>query len=411
MNSTHDVIECEEHDDISSRLSQELEFREQPKDGSIAEIWALGLQRNGCLSYYIGLDWLEAGRAIHASPKVTGMDYLTVFKRCLESSVASRWLGDVYDVRIDKEFIAIPNEKFDIMPLVVLHYFATLEDLFKKPLKKGYLSREENLTAKMKGKILISSHIKRNVLGSRPDRIMCRFQEYSSDCLENRLLHSAYRIGRAWLRRWRDGEDEYSIRHEVLEGGFTGIGYADYPMQGASRKANPIYREYGDALRLARLICRVQGYRDQFKQDGQHLVPPHVIDMAKLFELYVYAELDRALGKAILFQVVGKGGGIVDFLDIKNRVVIDAKYKTIYETGLDMDNMRQVAGYARNASILAKLGIPRNDWDQVVDCLIIYPVRNGTTLSARTYIEGRVPIDEYHRVWKLGIPVPMKKAS
>ena len=411
MNNIPDVIECEEHDNISSRLSQDLKFKEQPKDGDIAEIWALGLQRNGCLSYYIGLDWLESGRAVHASPKIEGMDYHTVFRRCLESTVASRHLGDVYDVRIDEEFIAIPNEKYDVMPLVVLHYFAILEDLFKKPLKKGYLTREENLVAKMKGKILMSSHIKRNVLGSRPDRILCRFQEYSVDCLENRILHSAYKIGRYWLRRWRDEDDEYSIRHENLEGCFSGIGYADYPMQGASRKTNPIYREYGDALRLAHLICRVQGYRDHFEKAGQHLVPPHVIDMAKLFELYVYAELDRALGDAILFQVKGKGGGIVDFLDTQNRLVIDAKYKTVYETGLDMDNMRQVAGYARNAALLVKLGIPRKDWDQVLDCLIIYPVRDGDALSATTYFKDRMPIEEYHRIWKLGIPVPMRKAS
>lgn len=70
--------------------------------------------------------------------------------------------------------------------------------------------------------------------------------------------------------------------------------------------------------------------------------------------------------------------------------------------------MRQVAGYARNAALLAKHGMPRDEWDRVVDCLIVYPVREGAALTMEGYAEGRVPIEEYHLLWKLGMPVPMR---
>ncbi len=391
-----------------------IALRPQPEDGDICAIWAFGLQPGGSLSYYIGLDWIDEEKlALRVKPKVQDLDYHRMFAECLSSPASASFLGSSYDVRIDKPFIPCPDDAFDITPLIVLHYLTVLRDLVSKPLRKDYLSREENLKAKLKGKVLLSSHLAKNVFAQRPDRIMCRYQEFSTDCPENRLLHSAYRTGIGYLRSWNGKKALNSVMamaFEDLESSFYGIGYFSGALGRMLFKHNPLYREYGEALRLAALIMRIQGYRDLSTTSRGKLMPPYIIDMAKLFELYALSLLRRELGRSIQFQSSGRYGA-VDFIDTERRIVVDAKYKTIYDEGYVIDDIRQVAGYARDEGILEKLGLRSEERDTVVDCLILYPDLEAPSFSAQYYEQGTKKIKQFHRIKKLGIRLPIREIA
>ncbi|MEI6386239.1 MAG: hypothetical protein WCQ50_06375 [Spirochaetota bacterium] len=389
-------------------------FRPQPLDGDIAKIWAFGLAPGGFLSYYVGLDWLEEGKvALQVGPKVEGLDFQAMFLACLESPAASRHLRTAYDVRASSRFIPCRDERLDITPLLVLHFLTLLQDLLRKPLKKGYVAREENLIAKLKGKILMGGHLRKNVFGMRPDRMMCRYQEFSVDCPENRLLHSAYCASLDMLRLWipRMGLRVPGMpSYENLEPHFRNIGYLSGVAELREQRSNPLYREYGEALRLARLILRIQGYREGAGETKVRLVPPYVIDMPKLFELFVLARLRKEIGASIHFQGVGRYGA-VDFLDVDRRLVIDAKYKPRYADEYVIEDVRQVAGYARDVGILGKLKLAGEDRDHVVDCLIIFPEPGAPELTKAHYDSGTKGIAQFHRMRKLGIAVPVREAT
>ena len=406
---------CREHENISLQLGERsIRYRPQPPDGDISGVWAFGLGPDKELGHYIGLDWIEEGSlALHVLPKISELDFQAMFISCLSSRATVQYLGLAYDIRAESPFVPCMDEAFDITPMLVLHYLTLLRDLLSKPLRKDYIAREENLRAKLKGKVLLSSHLKKNVFGQRPDRIMCRYQEFSIDCPENRLLHSAYRLSLAQLRSWREarvGAVSRVAGFEELESLFNGIGYLQGRAELRPGKSNPLYREYAEALRLARLLIRIQGYRDSSARTRERLLPPYIIDMAKLFELFVFSKLRREVGSSIHFQSKGRYGA-VDFIDTDERIVIDAKYKPRYSTEYAIEDIRQVSGYARDIGILSKLGIAPEERDRVVDCLIIYPDTESPALTREHYTKGRMSIRQFHRIRKLGVAVPLKNPS
>jgi 5-methylcytosine-specific restriction enzyme subunit McrC len=407
-------LSCQEH----ANLAQELitrgwampPFRPQPGDGSeVSRVWAFGLRPDGFLSYYVGLDWLDerAGQALRVTPKLMGLDYLEMFQACLASPEAAQHLGNAYDIRPDSTFIPGQDHASDFTPFLLVHFLTLLEELVKKPLKKGYVARRENLTGKIKGKILMAEHLRANVFGQHPDRMFCGYQDYSTDCAENRLLHSAYRISLLELSQWGQ---EHALRpfdrhrYVGIAQVFHSIGVLHSSQELQGIRGNPLYRAYGEAIRLAKLIFRIQGYRDRHPVGRATTIPPYVIDMAKLFELYVYQSLATLPGRRIAYQSKGKYG-YTDFLDLDEQLVLDAKYKLAYQTEYKIEDIRQVAGYARDLGILKTLGVV--DPDHVIPCLIIYPdARAGENFKER-YGPARVPIPAFHKIQKLAIKVPL----
>ena len=84
-------------------------------------------------------------------------------------------------IDLDAPLINVPGMDVEIMPLIILHFAKLMEQLLKHSLKSDYVTREENLQSKIKGKLMFVQHLKRNVLLQHLDRNYCRYQEYSID--------------------------------------------------------------------------------------------------------------------------------------------------------------------------------------------------------------------------------------
>jgi 5-methylcytosine-specific restriction enzyme subunit McrC len=375
----------------------------------------LGLDSNEYrLSYFIGLNWLEENKSyLVVNPKIKDLDYVRMFVHCLGHQETSHFLKGIYHIDFEKPHIRISTEVFDLTPFLLVHFLAVIEKIVKQGLKSNYIIKEENLNSKIKGKIIFLQQIKKNIVTKRSDRMFCRFQEYSADCLENRLLKKALLFVQRYINK-NLNEEKYKILSQKVNrsiSAFENVSDEISISEIKRIKINSLYREYTEAIDLAKQILRYFGYSykkaDEAKTLAEKELPQFYIDMSKLFELYVYSLLKDNYGKEILYQSYGKYG-YVDFLKKDEKLIIDTKYKKIYDKVEEykIEDIRQLSGYARDEGVLEKLEIFNND--TVVDCVIIYPAQEKEVdFKDRKLKEER--IKGFTKFHKCGIKLPLCK--
>lgn len=154
----------------------------------------LGLSRgadgNIWSSYYIGLTSIN-GESLAVCPKVENVDFMSLFSYALIYQPSSEYFASCYDIQWEKETIA-NTQLFNVLtPLLVVQYFVILEKLVGRGLKRDYITIEDNLRGKIKGKLNFGKQFRQNVIKKREERFFCRYQEYSADIPVNRLLKKA----------------------------------------------------------------------------------------------------------------------------------------------------------------------------------------------------------------------------
>ena len=135
--------------------------------------------------------------------------------------------------------------------------------------------------------------------------------------------------------------------------------------------------------------------------------------MAILFEVYalfLFKEAKLNVG----YQETGNRG-IVDFLEYDEKIIIDTKYKKIYDSEKQVyviDDIRQVSGYARDIRLLKKLfGEEENKWGNIVpDCLIVYPDNDGDKKIKKENLK-KTKIAQFNKFYKYGIKLPVNEYS
>lgn len=396
-----------------SEISQYLDLKNNFKIG-------LGFDNYGNLwsSYYIGIDWIKENESyIAVEPKIENLDYVKMFVHCLNHPEISKFIKEVYHIDFQKAQIETHNANWDLTPFLIVHFLSLVETITKQGLKSNYIVREENLSSKIKGSNLFSQQFKKNIVSKREDRIYCRFQEYSIDCLENRLLKKALLFVQRYTTKHLDKE-KYRVlfqKQNRLLSVFENISENISHSEIKRIKINALYKEYVEAIDLAKQILRRFGYSYMNTQNTvEKKLPPFWIDMSKLFELYVYSLLKDAYGSKIIYQLSEDGKrqtrgnyGDIDFMKLDERILIDTKYKEIYTQNgkYDIDNIRQLSGYARDWGVLKKLDITSDN--EVIDCIIIYPDKAANdNLKNRELKETR--IKQFTKFYKCGIKLPSK---
>ncbi len=396
-----------------TEISQYLDLKTNFKLGlgfdNIGQLWS---------SYYIGIDWIKEKEIyIAVEPKIENLDYVKMFVHCLHHYEISKFIKEVYHIDFQKTQIEIQNANWDLTPFLVVHFLSLVESITTQGLKSNYIIRDQNLNGKIKGKILFSQQLKKNIVSKREDRIYCRFQEYSTDCLENRLLKKALLFVQRYTAKHLDKE-KYKLLFQkqnrllsVFDSISENISYSEIKRI----KINALYKEYVEAIGLAKKILRRFGYSymNTYSKVEKKL-PPFWIDMSKLFELYVYSLLKDAYGSKIMYQLSDDGKrqtrghyGDIDFMKLDDKILIDAKYKEIYtqDGKYDIDNIRQLSGYARDWGVLRKLNITSEN--EVIDCVIIYPDKTSNdNFKDRELKEAS--IKQFIKFYKCGIKLPSK---
>jgi 5-methylcytosine-specific restriction enzyme subunit McrC len=314
------------------------------------------------------------------------------------------------EIKWENKQIEIEQKQDLITPLLVVQFLAIVQRIVRKGLKKSYYKVEKNIQCRVKGKILISQTIKKNLLQGKALKTFCSYNEFGFNCLENRLIKKALSFVQRYLPtlKYLKAEVYTSKLFNYINPAFTGVTDEVNHFEVIGSRTNVFYKEYNEAIHLAKLIMRRFGYNITNVQESRIVMtPPFWIDMSKIFELYVLGQLKDIYGEKVVYHPRGNYGE-TDFLLISDseRYIIDAKYKTKYiKEEYKIEDIRQLAGYSRDTNVLKKMGIEEGAYKTVVPaCLIIHPDQSIEKSLSRPIETSK--ITQFANFYKCGIKLP-----
>ena len=368
--------------------------------------------------YYVGILWLiKQQKYVYIAPKMNcredrvEIDFLKMLLDIYTADIEMKHTQDLIKIYWKEPQITIEQQKDFLTPFLVIQFLQLLKRIVRKGLKKSYYKEEENLCSRIKGKIQIGKHLKQNVFKNKLTSHICQYQAFGVDSIENRFLKKvlqfviSFKNTHSTLFAGNEAAiDElitYCTPHfELISEEFNIESLKNITI-------NPFFKEYKEAIEIGKHILKRFSYNITEATQQKVAIPPFWIDMPKLFELYVYKRLQEQFGREAVTYHLTADYTELDFLlntpDYK--MVIDAKYKTIYEDSRVIDDIRQVSGYARLEKVYKKLKIEE---DRLIDCLIIYPTLEQ---NADFNITDKKEIPEYKGIYKLSISVPLVNSS
>ena len=374
----------------------------------------LGIDHNFKASYYIGASWLKDDLAIAVTPKTGNIDFVTMFLEALEVDTKneSDYFSQCYGIQFDEPTIETDEQLNQLTPLLVLHFISLLERLVKRGLKKDYIIREENLKTKVKGRLLISKHLQKNVFQQRSDRVYCQYQEYTDNIPENRLLKKALLFADRIINNYeslktQSSYSEIQSRLLRLQNVLSPISDEIEPYQVQKLSTNKLFKEYKEAIRVAKMLLRRYDYSISEASKEQHSTPPFWIDMSRLYEMWVFSKLRQHAIHEIHFQEKGfYGRQVADYVIPIERLILDAKYKPDYANNnfVDIDDIRELSGNARDESLL-----PNLDESYSPRCIILYPGDyDELKHEEETLFDSQgIKIPHYRNFYKISVKLPI----
>lgn len=364
--------------------------------------------------YYIGVDWLVGEEYVYISPKmncredIVEIDFLKMLLDIYMADIEERHTQDLIKIYWKEPQITIEQQKDFLTPFLIVQFLQLLKYIVRKGLKKSYYKEEENLCSRIKGKIQIGKHLKQNIFKNKRTSHVCQYQVFGVDSIENRFLKKVLQF-----------IISFKNTHSTL---FTGneaaidelIAYCTPHFELISEEfnveslknitINPFFKEYKEAIEIGRHILKRFSYNITETTQQKVVIPPFWIDMPKLFELYVYKKLQERFGREAVTYHFTADYTELDFLlnTPEYKMVIDAKYKPIYEERKVIEDIRQVSAYARLEKVYKKLGLENSN--QLIDCLIIYPSleeKEELNFNKLETIEG------YAKIYKQSLSIPL----
>ncbi|MEJ5049767.1 restriction endonuclease [Chryseobacterium culicis] len=428
-------------------------------------------EKNQCeikADYYVGVDWLgTTGRTIYIEPKLNAglseyfntclngeensteipeqfesqetikaheVNYLSILLKVMALPQTASYSKDVIQIDWNAKYIEIDQKDDRLTPFLIIQFLQHLKTIVRKGLKKAYYKTQENLNSKIKGKVLIGQHIKKNVFKNRLTSTFCEFQVFGEDHFENRFLKKVLEFATSYIENnpLLFSSNIESIKHilNYCRPAFEHISTQVDVHQLKQSKKNPFFNEYGEAVRIGQFILKRFSYTITKTTQKKIETPPFWIDMPRLFELYFYYQLIKANPEDthhIHYQFSTYGNSL-DILISKPgyEMVIDTKYKLKYIKSHIHQDIRQVSGYSRLKKVINEMKSKNSEWkeDTLLDCLIVYPhlhqptKDNATTPSSlleefsienikKQFENTDNQITAYHKVFKLGINLPV----
>ena len=383
------------------------------------EIWRNN-EQEVCLQagYYVGILWLiKQQKYVYIAPKMNcredgiEIDFLKMLLDIYTADIEVKHTQDLIKIYWKEPQITIEQQKDFLTPFLIVQFLQLLKHIVRKGLKKSYYKEEENLCSRIKGKIQIGKHLKQNIFKNKRTSHVCQYQAFGVDSIENRFLKKvlqfviSFKNTHSTLFAGNEAAiDElitYCTPHfELISEEFNVESLKNITI-------NPFFKEYKEAIEIGKHILKRFSYNITETTQQKVAIPPFWIDMPKLFELYVYRKLEEQFGREAVTYHLTADYTELDFLlnTPEYKMVIDAKYKSIYEEKKVIDDIRQVSGYARLKVVYNKLKIEE---DRLIDCLIIYPTLEQ---NADFNITDKKEIPEYKGIYKLSISVPLVNSS
>ena len=226
-------------------------------------------------------------------------------------------------------------------------FLTETETIFKHGLRKSYRKREENLN-KVKGKILFTSHIRRNAF--HRERFYVSHQVFDADNVLNRILLKALLILKSMVHN-----PNFDVRINKLLLCFedvSDVSITEKTFEGLRFDRNT--ERYRGAIDLAKLI--ILRYSPDLKGGGDNVLSI-MFDMNLLFEEYIYRKLNQFLMKYSDKVVDVKPQRRVPFWETRGlradmlvkagekAIVIDTKWKVLRDERPSDEDLKQMFVY------------------------------------------------------------------
>ncbi len=392
------LIRIQEHDELEDAI---LKILENNKKHS-CKLLQIDNKNNTIpkrASYKIGYCWLNDETSLYIAPKEYDKkraNFHKMFAECLEDEEIAKKINSdkgkensgVYKIFLDEKPIEVKSKDDDISLFLIMHFLKLTEQIVKKGLKRGYVYTTENLSSKIKGKILVKDTLRKNHFKNQMNKTVCSFYNFTLDCLENRILKLALYKVKSYLNR-------YDLINKLnLEKIWDQLGYnirafelvslTDIKIEDFKKiKHSPFYQEYKQALDLAYLIFKRFGFslHHNDKEFERNFVYPFYIDMSKLFEFYVWLKLKKDSNKILAQAKISieeckeleMETIIPDFLLPNEKSIVDAKYKYWDNNKISKKDLSQLTLYGRSKKIRDKLNLEANE---IPKLCFVYPTFN-----------------------------------
>lgn len=377
----------------------------------------LGISPDLEAGYFVGAAWLiKDNLPVVVRPKVHNVDIAEMLIQALSisSDEEAGYFSRCYKISFNEPTIETEEEQSELTPILVIHYISLLENLVKHGLKRDYVTITENLRGKVKGHLLFDAQLRQNIIPKREDCNVCRYQVYTTDIPVNRLLKKALLFADRMLQVYMHHHRQYGklrMRINKLAAAFEGVSDDIEVSRVKGLASNKLFRHYADATRVAKEILRRYDYSLSNVSTASHKTPPFWIDMSRLFEMYVLSMLRKEYGDSIEFQVQGTFQK-PDYIHKSENLILDAKYKPMYQHALAkemIDDIREISGNARDKAIRALL----NNGEDEPECVILYPAKGGYTSfrGPLSIIAHKNEFSSFYKFYKIPIQLPTLKES
>ena len=365
--------------------------------------------------YYIGVDWLVGEEYVYIAPKMNyreasvEIDFLKMLLEIYTADIEEKHTRDLVKIYWKEPQITIEQQKDFLTPFLVVQFLQLLKRITRKGLKKSYYTVEENLNSRIKGKIQLGKHLKQNVFKNKLTAHVCRYQEFGMDNLENRFLKKVLQFIISFKNthpNYFAGNDKSICELITYCSPHFELISEEIDVENLKKlTTNTFFKEYEEAIRIGKHILKRFSYNITETTQQKVTIPPFWIDMPKLFELYVYKKLQEQFRdrEEVLYHFIADYTEL-DFLlnTSEYKMVIDTKYKPIYEDSRVIDDIRQVSGYTRLTKVYEKLGL--KDSNELIDCLIIYP---SLEENKELNFKKLDTIKGYAKIYKQSISIPL----
>lgn len=400
-------------------LCRELQQRIDQGNGQLIDLMDDGSRDDGrpqifkdngkCVTAqkYVGLFEYKGERVVIGSRFDSGenaffLRYL--LETCWEASLLLDGLGSAYQ-----------DDPFD--PLLVAKLALQLQRAWRKGTLRQYRVFQHN-DSRVRGALDVTRHIREN-LGLEQGKIAYRTRAYSLDNSYNALfLLACCAAGRkypALLRRLRQRLPEFHAALQTLEWEVSGwsSGSRSAVLQHTRKKiVNPIHRDYEAARITARAILRRLGANPFQQKENECQVTGVFLDMNELWEQFLLQTLFRGMAGHSVQQSRDVLGGHMtirpDFLWEDKGVVLDAKYRQIWESALRLDGK-----WSGGLSSEEQKALRENVYQVLAYMLlcgcadggVIFPVRSSWKCSLTSRIFDPVgPAGQ--RFWRVPVRIP-----
>ena len=337
-------------------------------------------------------------------PKIDNADFLTMVNYAYD-----------FNIDFDKEKVYLDYQQKNLTAIFLKFIILRLQEFIAKELKRSFIKREESLSSKVKGKVMLSSYLKNSIPSRKDSIIPCQFHEIQIDCLENQIIRYAVEIARivipAVVYSHQLRKEMMSICSRLLQKmgmvSFKRIELSDFNrIRYVGR-----FKDYKHIHELCKLFLQATKME---MRSGRLAFKGFIMDMNDLFEKFIAGVIGKEAGLSVemqkhgLFSVNGFKKSIrLDGWLAGRQVVFDTKYKEVFEVDEDSDalkigNLRvlnsdiyQVLAYCNHHSFIGSTGI------------LIYPLSFFDLTGKNSYL-----VEGFNRkIYLTGINLNFKGAS